>query len=182
VVVRSKSVGRRILDLLSFAPVAIPGVMMGVALTYVYLTISVVPIYGTIWIIAIAYITYYIAYGSRAFRGVMLQMHPELEEAGLMSGASWSRTLRKVTFPLIFPTVFSVWIWVMAHAMRELSSALMLKGPNNVVLTTLLWDYWSGGEPNKAAATGVWLMMALVLAVAVWQFTTSRRSSTGKRD
>ena len=86
VVVRSRSVGRRVIDLLSFVPVAIPGVLSGVALCYVYLTLKFIPIYGTIWIIAVSYVTYYSSYGTRTMRGVMMQMHPELEEAGRTSG------------------------------------------------------------------------------------------------
>jgi iron(III) transport system permease protein len=62
----------------------------------------------------------------------------------------------------------------MAHAMRELSSALMLQGLNNTVISTLLWEYWSGGEPNKAAAVGVWLILALLLVVTAWQIPMRR--------
>jgi iron(III) transport system permease protein len=174
VVVRSDTVGRRIIDLLSFVPVAIPGVLTGVALSYVYLTIRAVPVYGTIWIIAISYITYYSSYGTRTTRGVMLQMHPELEEAGSVSGASWSFLMRKITIPLIWPGMVAVWIWVVAHAMRELSAALMLQGLDNPVLSTLLWEYWTGGEPNKAAAVGVWLMVALVVVVTAWHLSAHR--------
>jgi iron(III) transport system permease protein len=171
VVVRSKSVGRRVIDLLSFAPVAIPGVLSGVALCYVYLTLKFIPIYGTIWIIAVSYITYYSSYGSRTMRGVMMQMHPELEEAGRTSGASWLFLMRRITMPLIAPGMIAVWVWVVAHAMRELSAALMLQGMDNPVVSTLLWEYWSGGEPNKAAAVGVWLMAALVIVVTLWHFS-----------
>jgi len=174
VIIRTRTPGRRFLDILSFAPVAIPGVMLGMALVYVYLTIKGLHIYGTIWIIAIAYITYYMSYGSRATRGVMVQMHPELEEAGRTCGASWPRVLRKITVPLLAPGLFAVWIWVVAHAMRELSSALMLQGLDNTVISTLLWEYWSGGELNKAAAVGVWLILALLLVVTVWQVSVRR--------
>jgi len=175
-VVRARIPGARLLDGLAFAPVAMPGVMLGVALVYVYLTLDFgFAVYGTIWIIAIAYVTHYLSFGTRLANGVMVQLHPELEEAGAASGASTLLVLRRITVPLIWPAVVAIWIWVVAHALRELSTALMLQGRGNVVIPTLLWDYWSGGEPNRAAAVGVWLVVALVIFLSLWQgFARSR--------
>ncbi|MBV8535619.1 MAG: iron ABC transporter permease [Alphaproteobacteria bacterium] len=173
--IRLKVPGARALDALAFAPVAIPGVMIGVALVYVYLTLNgFIPIYGTIWIIAVAYVTQYLPFGSRTMSGVMLQLHPELEEAALTSGAGRIRILRRITLPLMWPAATAVWIWVAAHALRELSSALMLQGRANNVVPTLLWDYWSGGEPTRAAAVGVALTLVLILILALWQAASRR--------
>ena len=173
--IRLKAPGSRVLDVLAFAPVAIPGVMIGVALVYVYLTLNgFIPIYGTIWIIAVAYVTQYLPFGSRTMSGVMLQLHPELEEAALTSGAGRLRILWRITLPLMWPAAAAVWIWVAAHALRELSSALMLQGRGNNVVPTLLWDYWSGGEPTRAAAVGVGLTLALVLILGLWQAASRR--------
>jgi iron(III) transport system permease protein len=167
--------GRQALDVLAFIPIAIPGVMIGVALVYVYITLgAILPIYGTIWIIALAYITQYLPFGTRATSGVMLQLHPELEEAGATAGAGRGRILRRITFPLVWPAIAAVWIWVLAHALRELSSALLLQGRNNAVIPTLLWDYWSGGEPNRTAAGGLWLTVALVLFLVLWRAVSRR--------
>ncbi|HTY66546.1 MAG TPA: iron ABC transporter permease [Alphaproteobacteria bacterium] len=173
--VRLKVPGGRVLDALAFAPVAIPGVMIGVALVYVYLTLNgIVPIYGTIWIIVVAYVTQYLPFGSRTMSGVMLQLHPELEEAALTSGAGRVRILWRITLPLMWPAAAAVWIWVAAHALRELSSALMLQGRENSVVPTLLWDYWAGGEPTRAAAVGVGLTLTLVLILGLWQAASRR--------
>jgi iron(III) transport system permease protein len=167
--------GSAVLDGLAFIPVAIPGVMVGVALIYVYLTLSpILPIYGTIWIIAVSYLTQYLPFGTRTIGAVLLQIHPELEEAAMTSGAGRTRILRRVTLPLVWPAIAAVWIWVAAHALRELSSALMLQGRSNVVIPTLLWDDWTGGEPNRTAAGGLWLTLALVLFLIVWQRLASR--------
>jgi iron(III) transport system permease protein len=167
--------GRQALDVLAFIPIAVPGVMIGVALVYVYITLgAVLPIYGTIWIIALAYLTQYLPFGTRATSGVMMQLHPELEEAGSTAGAGRWRVLRRITFPLVWPAVAAVWIWVLAHALRELSSALLLQGRNNPVIPTLLWDYWSGGEPNRTAAGGLWLTVALVLFLVLWRAVSQR--------
>lgn len=174
--VRLRAPGSGVLDALAFLPIAIPGVMMGVALIYVYLTLDpIIAIYGTVWILIVAYTTDYLSFGTRAAGGVMVQLHPELEEAGRTSGASGFRVLRKITLPLLLPAIAAIWIWVLAHAMRELSTALMLQGRDNQVVTTLLWDYWQGGEPTRAAAVGVWLVVALLLALILWQVLAARR-------
>jgi iron(III) transport system permease protein len=174
--VRLRAPGAAVLDALAFLPVAIPGVMMGVALIYVYLTLDpIFPIYGTVWILVVAYTTDYLSFGTRSAGGVMVQLHPELEEAGRASGASAAMVVRRITLPLLWPAIAAIWIWVLAHAMRELSTALMLQGRDNGVLTTLLWDAWQGGEPTRAAAVGVWLVAALLLALAAWQVLAPRR-------
>ncbi|MEQ9812624.1 MAG: iron ABC transporter permease [Azospirillaceae bacterium] len=177
IVVKSKAPGRKVIDILSFMPLAIPGVLIGLALIYVYLTVNFLPIYGSIWIIVIAYITTYLSFGSRTTHGVMLQIHNDLEDAARTSGAGWGRTMRRIVVPLAAPAIAAVWVWVLAHCMRELSSALMLQGRTNETLPVLLYGYWTGGEPNKAAAVGVWLILALLIVVGVWQFLTRRREA-----
>jgi iron(III) transport system permease protein len=174
-VIRQRAPGSRYIDNLAFAPIAIPGVMLGVAVVYVYLTLDFIfPIYGTIWILVVAYVTHYVSFGSRLANGVMVQIHPELEEAARASGAGNFRVLRRITTPLVWPAVAAIWIWVVAHAMRELSTALMLAGRNNTVMPTLLWDYWTGGEPTRAAAVGVWLMIVLALFLGLWHLLSTR--------
>lgn len=176
VVVRSKAAGRKTIDALAFLPIAIPGVMIGVALIFVYLTFSLFPIYGTIWIIVIAYVTNYMSFGTRATNGVMLQLHSDLEEAAQTSGARWFRLMRSIIVPLTLPALLAVWIWVLAHCMRELTSALLLQGRGNTTVPVLLYGFWSGGQPNRAAAVGVWLVAAMLVVVGLWQFVMSRRA------
>lgn len=173
IVVKSRAVGRGLIDFLAFAPMALVGVMIGVALTTLYLALPI-PIFGTIWIIALAFITVYIAFGSRVTHGVMHQLHPELEEAAQTSGASWLLTFRKVTIPLISPALFGVWIWVASHSIRELSAALMLQGRDNVVVSTLLWNYWDTGRAPMASAVGVGLIGGLIVLVILWQVAGGR--------
>ncbi|WP_219214332.1 ABC transporter permease [Variovorax boronicumulans] len=169
-VVRSTVPGRRVIDILSFLPIAVPGIMMGVALMYVYLTVQIVPIYGTIWILVIAYITSYLAFGSRSAQGVMFQLHRELEEAAEMAGASRLRIFWRITLRLTMPAFVAIWIWVLAHVVRELSTALILHGRYNTVVSTLIWDYWTNGGATGAAAISVWLIAALALLLGFSQF------------
>ena len=174
--VRLRAPASGLLDTLAFLPIAIPGVMMGVALIYVYLTFDpIIAIYGTVWILVVAYTTEYLSFGNRAAGGVMVQLHPELEEAGRTSGAAALMVLRRITVPLMWPAIAAIWIWVLAHVMRELAIALMLQGRDNRVVTTLLWDYWQGGEATRAAAVGVWLVLSLLVVLVIWQVLAARR-------
>ena len=87
--------------------------------------------------------------------------------------------MRRIVVPLALPAILAVWIWVVAHCMRELSSALLLQGFDNKTVPVLLWGYWSGGEPNKASAVGVWLVVAMVVLVLVWQVLARRGRFAG---
>ncbi len=177
VVVRSRIRGRRLLDVVAFVPLAVPSTIIGVALIFVYLTITAVPLYGTVWIIALAYITVYLSFGTRVINSAFLQLHPELEEAGRTSGAGWVTVFRSVTLPLVRPAMTAVWIWVAAHALRELSTALILQSGRNNVLPTLVWDFWQAGRPTVAAAAGVWLVLILGLLIGLWQLVGTRHGA-----
>lgn len=174
VVLRTRQAGRATLDALAFMPLAIPGTMIGMALVYVYLTLSFVPVYGTVWILVIAYVTVYLSFTSRAASAVLIQLHPELEEAARTCGAPPGLTLRRIVVPLVLPALVGAWVWVVAHCMRELSTALLLQGEDNTTLAVQLWSYWAGGEPNKAAAVGVWLVLVMTVVTVAWQWLGQR--------
>ena len=175
VVIRSKAPGRKLFDAIAFLPLAIPSTMIGLALIFVYLTIRWVPVYGTVWILVIAYVTTYLSFGTRVTNGVLFQMSGELEDSAHASGAGWARTFGEITLPLMRPALLAVWIWVAAHSLRELSAALMLQGRDNAVVPTLLWGYWESGRPTIAAAAGVWLIAALFVVVCMWAVVTRKR-------
>lgn len=149
--------------------------LIGLALIYVYLSFTEVNVYGTIWILVIAFVTTYISFGTRVVNSVVLQIDPVLEEAARTSGATTLRTYFRITTPILRPALVVVWIWVAAHAMRELSAALMLQGADNQVVATFLWGYWTGGETTKAAAVGVVLIMAVLAMGAGWVYSSRRQ-------
>lgn len=169
VAVKSKAPGRGLVDALTFLPLAMPGVLIATALIAVYLWARFLPIYGTVWIIAVAYVTIYLSFGARTMSGVMVQLHPELEEAARVNGAGWLRMMRRVVVPLTLPALGAVWVWVFAHCLRELTAALLLQGTDNATLPAVLYSYASTGQNTKAAAVGVWLIVAVVAVMAIWQ-------------
>jgi len=148
----------------SFLPQSVPSIVIALALIFVYIRFPL-PIYGTLWIIALAMTTRYIAFSSRTTTAALMQVHGELEEASQMSGAPWLRTLRKITMPLLAPAMINVFFWVAVHAMQELSMALMLYNPKTIVVSATIWNMWQNGKTADAAVLGVLLifMSALLL-------------------
>jgi iron(III) transport system permease protein len=177
-VVRSQMRGKRWLDSLAFLPNTIPSIMIALALVFMFLTLPwrMIPIYGTIWIISVAVVTRYLAFGSRTMHSAVLQLHHDLEEAAQVGGVSWLSTLRHIVLPLLFPTVVAGWVFVALHALRETTMALMLYSPSSRVISLLMWDTWQSGDVNRAAATGVVLMVCTGVIILAGRIVDQRRA------
>ena len=161
----------------SFLPQCVPSIVIGLAFIFVYVRFPI-PIYGTLWIIALAMTTRYLAYSSRTMTSALMQVHGELEEASQMSRAPWARTLRKITMPLLAPAMINVFFWVAVHAMQELSMALMLYNPDTVVVSTMIWSMWQNGRTADAAVLGVILiMLSAILLLGGQLFAYLRRGA-----
>ncbi len=132
---------RRLLDLLGFAPIAIPSVVLGATFFWFYLIVPV-PIIGTLLIIGLAYLTKYMPAALRFVSASMLQIHSELDEAAQVAGVSWGRNFFKVMLPLLKPGLLAAWFWVMVHAYRELTIALMLARSQNRTAAVVIFDLW----------------------------------------
>lgn len=164
ITVKSNIRGRGILDNMAFIPIAMPGIVLGVSLIWVYLTLPI-PIYGTIWVLLLAYITRFMPYGMRAASASMIQINKELEEASLASGGSWSQTFRKIILPLLMPGFVAGWIYISIIALRELSTSILLYSYDSTVLSIMAFDLWEGGQYTYVCALGV-MMVSLLVAMA----------------
>lgn len=172
IVVRSKMRGRVLLDVATFIPKSMPGAVLGVSLMLVYLTLPI-PIYGTIWILLIAYLTKFMPHGMRFISASMVQIGKELEEASFASGATWGRTFRKITFPLLMPGFIGGWIYVGILSMRELSITVLLYSYGSTVLPVMAFELWEGGSYNYACVFGVlMILLSLLLALLARLFGT----------
>lgn len=166
IVVRSRIPGRQALDGLAFVPLVIPGLVLGLALSFVYLR-SPIPIYGTLFILLIAYVTRYLPYGMRYAVTSMQQIAGELEESAQVSGATWWQTFRRVLLPLLMPGLLAGWIYILVVSFRELSSSILLYSPGNEVLSILIWEQFENGQFTVLSALGVVMVVTLILLVAV---------------
>jgi iron(III) transport system permease protein len=168
VVVRTRLRGRLILDNLAFLPLSIPGLVMGVALLFVYLRFPI-PVYGTIFILFIAYFTRYMPYGMRYASTSMYQIAAELEESAATSGASWWQTFRRIYLPLLFPGLLAGWTYIVMVSFRELSSSILLYSPGSEVLSVLIFSQWENGQFTQLSALGVMMIGVLVVIVIIAQ-------------
>src|SRR5882672_4810968 len=141
IVVKTKLPGRWLLDNVASLPMVFPGLVLGLSIMIFYLNVDV-GVYGTIWIMFIAYVTRFMPYGLRYNTASMLQIHKELEESAAMSGASWGTTFRRIILPLLKPGLVAGWIYVMIVSIRELSSSILLYSPGTEVISITIWELW----------------------------------------
>jgi iron(III) transport system permease protein len=167
-VVRSRSRTIQIVDHLTFLPLVVPGLVMGVALSFVYLR-NPLPwqIYGTLWILFIAYTTRFMPYGMRYAVPSITQISSELEEAAAVSGATWWKVNRRILFPLMIPGLLAGWIYIVVVSIRELSSSILLYSPGNEVLSIVIWLFNEKGELTSVSAIGVVLVLTLIIFVSI---------------
>jgi iron(III) transport system permease protein len=181
VVIRTQVSFRGFLDTLAFVPHAVPGILMAVGLAYLGLSYrDVFPLYGTLFIIVIAHTINWIAYGTRTTNSVMIQLHRELEEAGRVAGASAPRVLWKIVLPLIAAGVLNSWVWIGMLSYREVTMALTLYTRNNVVISTVVWQFWGSGWVPQVAALGVILILFATIVVGTVRVVLSRIGEIGE--
>lgn len=169
-VVRQRVKGRVILDSIAFIPHAIPAVVVAVAMIAFYLTPGMrwLGLYGGLTVMILALITRYIAFATRTSNGSMTQIDKSLEEVAYVSGVNKLRVLLRVTVPLLFPAFIAGWIFVAAHAFRNLSVPLLMSTPRNEMIAVTLFHYWERqADFSLAAALGVMLVVGLALLTLV---------------
>ena len=173
IVYKSRLPGSWILDFLAFVPITIPGIVMGMSLILLYVAFPI-PIYGTIWVLLIAYVTRFIPYGMRSASGSILQIHSELEEAASASGASWWETFKRVTLPLLRPGLVAGWIYICIVSFREFSTSVLLATGESRVLSILLFTMFEQGQVTVVAAIGVLMIATLLSIVAIFYKLTGK--------
>jgi len=139
-------------------PVAVPGIVYGIGLLWTYLR---TPIYGTIWILLLAYLAKFTPYAIVVSRTGILQINRELEECARTCGASALQALRKITMPILKPTLIAIFFFVMLQSIKELSASALLASERGPVLSVLTWSYMESGNFQFAAAVG--LLQSLIM-------------------
>jgi iron(III) transport system permease protein len=166
--------GSGILDYMAMFPIAVPGIVFGTGIFWTYL---MTPVYGTIWILVIAFVASYIPFAYRMIDTSLLQIDKSLEEASAVCGASHWRTAWQVTFKLIRPGVMSAWILVFIFSVREISAAIILASPSNKVLSVMSWDYLEFGNVQNAAIVGLLQTAILIAGIVVGRYVLRVRLS-----
>ncbi len=165
ITVRTRVLGRGVLEVLAFIPLAFPGTAIAIGLLWGYVRLPI-PIYATAWILLIAYITRFLPFGLRAMTSTMIQVHTELEEASRVCGAGLTYTFRRVLLPLLRPGFIAGWAILATIFMREFSTSLFLYTPRSEPVGPLLYHLWIDGQQGRMAALGVVVSLASLVLVA----------------
>ena len=166
-IVRASIKGRWILDQMAMLPLVFPGIVMGIAILKMYLMMPL-PVYGTIWILVLAFIARYLPYGIRFSHSALLSLHKELEEGAMASGASWFQMVRHVVVPLIMPALLAGWIYIFLITFKELSIALLLYSPGSQVVAVTIWELWDNGHVGELAAFSLIITIGTVIVGSVF--------------
>ena len=164
---RKAIAGHRALGFLATAPVAIPGIVLGVGLFLSYARPPFV-LYGTLWILLIAFVTIALPAAYQQMQSAFRSVHADLEEAGRILGATRLRTLWDITAPLLRTSVIATWCFIFVGVMRELSAAVILFTSETKVISVLIFDLKESGDLGAIAVLGLALLVitfAVVVAV-----------------
>jgi iron(III) transport system permease protein len=158
--------GHRILGFLATAPVAIPGIVLGVGLFLAYTRPPIV-LYGTLWILLLAFLTIELPAGYQQVQAAFRGLHPELEEASRIFGATRLKSLWQITAPLLRASVVATWCFIFIGVIRELSATIMLTTANTKVVSVIIYDLNESGDLGAISVLGITLLLITFAVVLV---------------
>jgi len=172
---RTKGFGSRMLDLLCVVPIGFPGIVlaMGVLVTYIK-----TPIYATLWILLLGYITRFFPYGQRNISSVMLAISEELDQSSRMAGASWMTTLRRITIPLLKPGIFAGWLLLFIIFLRELSISIILYTSGTETLSVGVYYLANFENESLTSALSVAQTVVLLICIIIFRRMAGREALT----
>jgi iron(III) transport system permease protein len=159
VVTRTTWAGRKVLDLVAWAPWAVPGLVMALGFLWAFVWL---PIYGTPWLLVLVFVARGLPVGSRFFTATMVQLGAELEESARIHGASWLRAFLRIWVPLLRPAILGAWILLFVIAVRVLDLVVLLAGPGSRMLSADIF-FWTVTGKQEAASVLALLQTVLVI-------------------
>ena len=175
---RSRLPGRGVLEYIVMFPQAVPRLVFAFGMMWAWLVFPI-PIYGTFWILLIAYLTVFLPLGVRTISGVIMQLDKSLDECGQVCGASWGYRLRSITIPLLKPGLLAAWLLIFVSSVRELGASILLMGPNSKVITPAIAEAWFSTSSELTAAMALIQTFVIGLATLVFAELTRRASRQG---
>ena len=175
---RSKLPFRGALEYMVMFPQSVPRLVFAFGMMWAWLVFPL-PVYGTIWLLLIAYLTVFMPLGVRTITGVMVQLDKSLDECGRVCGAPWMMRMRTITMPLLKPGLYAAWMLLFVASVRELGASILLMGPHSKVITPSIVESWFATSSELTAAMA--LIQTTVIGVAIALFTLlTRRASQHK--
>ena len=178
-IVRTRLPGRSFIDVLSWLPWALPGVLISLALLWAVLGSGdyIKLVYGTVSLLVLAIIIKEMPLGTQIIKAGVLQIANELEEASSTSGASWLASFRRILLPLLRPTMMAVAIITFISAARDIPTVIFLSTHDTRTLSLLMLDYIADANKEKSAVLGVFLVLLIFALLLIGRLFGFRRSS-----
>src|SRR5215216_6304792 len=177
---RSRLPGRGVLEYIAMFPQAVPRLVFAFGMMWAWVAFPI-PIYGTFWILLIAYMTVFLPLGVRTISGVIMQLDKSLDECGQVCGASWGHRLRSITMPLLRPGLLAAWLLIFVASVRELGASILLMGPDSKVMTPAIAEAFFSTSSELTAAMA--LIQTVVIGLATLMFAElTRRASRQQGD
>jgi iron(III) transport system permease protein len=176
VVVRRRQAVRWLLDVIVSLPLVFPGIVLGIAVLVEFLNLRFIPIYGTLWIVIFALGVKFLPYGMRFSYSSLLSIDRQLEESARMCGAGTLRVLRTIVLPLVMPAIVATWIYVFMSAIRDLSTAVLLSGANNAIVSVVILNLWDNGEVPQLAALSILIVAGVAVLGVIFMRLATRHN------
>ena len=173
IIYRSRMPGSGVAEYVIMFPQAVPRLVFGLGLLWAWINMPI-PIYGTLWLLALAYFTVFLPLGLRTIAGVVLQVDPSLEECARVCGAGWGYQMRTVTMPLLRPGLVAAWLLIFIASVRELGVSIFLMGPNSKVIAPAIVNSWLSSSSELSAAMAL-IQTAMVFVAVAILFSVARR-------
>jgi iron(III) transport system permease protein len=165
--------GARYLSFFALAPVVIPGIVLAVGLFIAYTRPPLV-LYGTVWILFVAYLTKEMPIGFSQAESTFKSIHPELEDASRIIGANRLVSLKDVTAPLARSGLIAAWSFIFIGVIRELSASILLFAPKSKVVSVVIFDLKEEGQVGVIAVLGILLLLASFAVILGVQWFAGR--------
>jgi len=172
--------GARYLSFFVLAPLVIPGIVLAVGLFIAYTRPPIV-LYGTIWIMFVAFLTKEMPIGFSQTESTFKTIHPELEDATRIIGANRLRALKDVTVPLARSGLIAAWSFIFIGVIRELSASILLFTPSSKVVSVVIFDLKEEGQIGAIAVLGILLLAVSFLIILSVQWLAGREFFAGSR-
>ena len=178
IILRSRLPGRGALEYLAMFPQAVPRIVFAFGMMWAWLVFPL-PVYGTFWVLLIAYLTVFMPLGVRAISGVVLQLDKSLDECGQVCGASWWYRMRTITAPLLRPGLLAAWLLIFVASVRELGASILLMGPDSKVMTPAIVEAWFSSSSELTAAMALIQTVVITATMIVFGLFTRRLAQRG---
>ncbi len=178
IIYRSRLPGAGVMEYVAMFPQAVPRLVFAFGMMWAWLVFPV-PIYGTMWLLLIAYLTVFLPLGVRTISSVLLQIDRSLEECAQMCGAPWFYRMRTVTMPLLRPGLLAAWLLLFIASVRELGASILLMGPDSKVITPAIVESWFASSSELTAAMALMQTAVVAIALAIFMGLTRRALQVG---